>query len=48
MRQVVLFRFVGVCALLVETVVPINRKTWFATEQGEGFYLYGCDICTKY
>lgn len=48
MRQVVLFRFVGVCALLVEAVVSITRKTQFATGQGEGFYFHGCDICTKY
>lgn len=48
MGQVVLVRFVGVCALLVETVAPITRKAMFATGQGEGFSLYGCDICTKY
>lgn len=43
-----LVRFVGVCALLVETVAPISRKAVFAIEQGEGFHLCGCDICTKY
>lgn len=48
MGQVVLVRFVGVCALLVEAVAPITRKATFATGQGEGFSLYGCDICTKY
>lgn len=29
MSQVLLFMFVGVCALLVETVAPITRKTLF-------------------
>lgn len=48
MRQVVLFRFVGVCALLVENVVPITRKIWFSMGQGEGFYLHSCGICAKY
>lgn len=47
MRQVLMFRF-GVCSLLVEPVVPITTKTQFAKGQGEGFYLYGCDICRKY
>lgn len=48
MRQVVLVRFVGVCASLVETVAPITRKAMFATGQGEGFNLCDCDICTQY
>lgn len=33
MSKVVLFIFVGVCALLVEMVVPISRKTLFFTDR---------------